>query len=220
MGHAAVAGKEFDRAHPALTGQVLERHPLLGEQVLTRARHRHRVELDHVVGRAELPAVLEGRRRRQRRAIAFGRALLRPGDDGRDFLIGERHVVGPGAHVRVGAPRWHAPRLDHLADRLRPRPRRLVVEQRHRSDVAGPVTLDAVGEENGSDVLAERHRSIRGRAERRGRERRGEKGSRYRSHGQVSLSNRTLPRPVAAHGQVAKAEVSWTGNAALSSGLK
>ena len=84
MGHAAVAGEELDRAHPPLAGQVLERDPLLGEEVLARARHRHRIELDHVVGRAELPTFLEGRRRGQRGAIAFGSALLRPGDDGRD----------------------------------------------------------------------------------------------------------------------------------------
>ena len=80
------------------------------------------------------------------------------------LLVGERHVVGPGADVRVGAPRRHAPRLDHLADRLRPRPRRLVVEQRHRSDVAGPMALDAVGVEDRGDVLAVGHRAV-GRGE-------------------------------------------------------
>ena len=95
---------------------------------------------DHVFGQsddeirlADLPrlVVCELARRRHVGGISLKSAAVHPLDDRRDFLIGQRLVVGKmlNSYVLVDEPRWHFPSGDSLLDRPRPRTRIFVSHQ-------------------------------------------------------------------------------------------
>ena len=80
-----------------------------------------------------------------KRAIVEGK---RPGhgrQDRRDLLVAQPRIVLEGAVRRVGAPGRHRPGSDARANRLRPRPRLVVLHQRHRREHRRPMALHALG---------------------------------------------------------------------------
>src|SRR5687768_2528726 len=64
-----------------------------------------------------------------------------------------------GAVTRIGMPRRHRAVGNLARDRLRPRTRVLVGQERHRRNVAGAMAARAIREQYGRDVLAIRRRS-------------------------------------------------------------
>ena len=109
-----------------------------------------------------LPSFGERRRGGQVLRIPFGRAAVRPPRRGCLFSAADRlrslanfPCFGSACHGGIVAVRHLIP------DRLRPRPRVLVGEQRHRPDLAGPVAAHAVLVEDRRDVLVERRHVLR-----------------------------------------------------------
>ena len=90
----------------------------------------------------------------------FGRAAVRPRDQRRAVGVAQQPLIVERPRRRVGVPRRHVPVADFVADRLRPGPRILVGQQRHRRDFAGPVAARAVLEDDRRDVLAERRHAL------------------------------------------------------------
>ena len=95
--------------------------------------------------------------------VAVRGAVVDPGADQLLLLGRQPAVVGEVAVLRVGVPRRHPPVLDHLGDHVGPAGRLLVLGQRERPDLAGPMALDAAAVEDRGDVLGERDRAVRGR---------------------------------------------------------
>ena len=125
--------------------------------VIHRALRRHVEGLRHLdddVG-LDVPAVLEHDRRRSVLGIARRRPGVHPRRDRLDVPLAETTFVGEVAVRGICEPRRHLLLHDGGLDRLRPRPRRLVGEQRHRRHLARPVTALAVGLEHGEDVFVE-----------------------------------------------------------------
>ncbi len=102
------------------------------------------------------PAVNEPRRRGQVLRVALGRAVVGPSKQ--RLAIGSRQasIVGELAVFRIGVPGRHVGVADFVADRLRMRPCVVIRQERHRADLPGAVTSDAVLVEDGRHVLAER----------------------------------------------------------------
>ncbi len=84
------------------------------------------------------------------------RAAFDPRHHGVDLLLRQRTIVGELAVVRIGAPGRHLPLHDRGADRLRPRAHFVVGEERHRSDLAGPMAALTALLEDGRHVLVVR----------------------------------------------------------------
>ena len=91
--------------------------------------------------------------RRQILRVALGRAGVDPARDRRLLRVGQAALVREVADRRIGMPRRHDAGLDRVGNRARPRPRILVGEQRHRRDLARPMTGGAVGKEDRRDVI-------------------------------------------------------------------
>ena len=159
-----VAGPNLPVGNEAILSEVRRDYQVL---VRNLPGSRNRIVLlhrQHCVGRADVPLVGIDGGRRQIRSLAFWRT-------GRDPL-GDRLLVRgaqltrthEGAVLRIGVPRRHRPVGNLARDRLRPRTRVLVGEQRHRRDVTGPMATRAVREEDRRHVLVERRRGVlRGR---------------------------------------------------------
>ena len=96
-------------------------------------------------------------------SLPLRRAGVGPLHDRVDLRGGQAAVVLERAVVRIGAPRRHLAVRDLRADRLRPRARVLVGDQRHRRDFARPMAADAAGVEDRRDVTREGRRLRRGR---------------------------------------------------------
>src|SRR5438093_4030761 len=89
--------------------------------------------------------------------ISLRSAGVGPLDERRDFLIGYGDVIIklPDTHVLVDEPRRHLSGHDFRLDRLRPRPRLFISQQRHRRNRAFAVTGLAMLLEDRRDVLRE-----------------------------------------------------------------
>ena len=130
---------------------------LRGDGVLDR-------QLEDVVRLAPLvgPSRRKIRQRRQVRSKPAGRAAVDPGNDRVDLLLGKPPLVAERQTVvRVRRPRGHGARDDQVLDRARPRPGRGERRQRHRRDVARPVTRHAIVEQDRGDVPGERWSCLR-----------------------------------------------------------
>ncbi len=153
--HFARARPDLDRLHPLVLGEVrrnlevLVFHESIGRHLVV---DRHR---DDRVRLAERPALDVLRRRRQVLRIALGRAVVRPALDDGLLLIAQSALVGELAVGLVGMPRRHDAGDDLVADLLRVRPRAVVGEERHRRDLARPVTAGAVLVKDRRDVFRE-----------------------------------------------------------------
>ena len=149
----AGAGPHFDRLNPFVLAESRRHAEVL---VLDGAVCRDRIVLRHRhdgVRLANLPAVGVLRSRGQIRGIALRRAGARPPDDRVPVGVAQPAIVREPAVRRIRVPCWHPAARHLLADRLRPRPRVLVRQERHRRDLARPMTRRAVLVKDGRDIL-------------------------------------------------------------------
>ena len=137
MHQRAIAGPRFDRLQPPRLGESRRDVEIL---VMNRALRWHRVvfgQLEHLIGRADAPAVGEIRERRQVGGVALRRTARDPARNEGLLRGRQTALVGEGPVRRVGVPRRHAAVGDAAADGLRPGPCLGIGEQRHRRDFAG-----------------------------------------------------------------------------------
>ena len=116
----------------------------------------------HEIRHANLPAVGELRRRWHIGRVAFFGAAIHPRRDRLNLFVGQTPIVREARIVRIGQPGGHAPFDNHPLDGSCPRPRVLVGQERHRRDFAGTMTVDAIGVDDGRDILTECHVVHRG----------------------------------------------------------
>ena len=100
--------------------------------------------------------------------ISLGRAGIHPFDDGRDLLVGQRHIVLEvvDAYVLVDVPGRHLAREDFLLDRLGPRPRFFISQQRHGRERVRPMAGLAAVLKDGRDVFGKRDLALGHRRDR------------------------------------------------------
>ena len=91
--------------------------------------------------------------------IAFRRAGVHPLRDRVDVGLLERPIVGKGSVLRIGEPRRHLAGDDSQFHRARPRPGLFVGQQRHRRDLARPMTRLTILLQDRKDVPGECDRS-------------------------------------------------------------
>lgn len=92
MDDTLVARHEFDGLHPTVSGQV-QIDDVRREHVLALGRYGRFGQLDHIIRFTKLPALNRFRHIRHRGQISRPGALIDPGNNGRNFLITECHVV-------------------------------------------------------------------------------------------------------------------------------
>src|SRR5207253_5035763 len=103
-------------------------------------------KIDHEIRRAAgwmTPAAISELRSGRCRTRSLWRASIGPRADLLDLFLAQALVVLEFSVVRIGKPRRHFTRCDLGLDRLRPRPRVLIRQQRHRRDLIGPMTFGA-----------------------------------------------------------------------------
>ena len=110
-------------------------------------------DLEHEVGRAELPAFGELRGRGQVLRVAFGGAGLGPVGDRLDLGVAQAAVIVERAEAGLGLPGGHPAALGDLREEARPLGGILVGQQRERPDLARPMAAGAVLPEDRRDVL-------------------------------------------------------------------
>src|SRR5262249_2899653 len=160
MNDSANARSNLGCLNPLVFGEVGRNAEVL---VLDHARGRHRIflwQIKHNVGLADVPAFQELRRWWEVFGVTFFRSLIHPSDDRVDVLLREFAVIQELAVMRIGVPRRHRPISDLLLYRTRPGPRVLISQQRHRRDLAGPMALHAVVEEDWRDVFRKSRLSL------------------------------------------------------------
>ena len=160
-------GADLNGAHPARLGDARSRVALV-PRVLRHGRHGELFRLDDQVGfllaehRGEVPAlsIRPHFRRGHVLRVALRRAGVDPLHDRLDLLVVERAIVLEALHADgvVDRPGRHRVVADASLDRLRPRPRLGVGDERHRRDRVGPVAGFALLLEDRRDVLGERWR--------------------------------------------------------------
>src|SRR5262249_46894024 len=97
---------------------------------------------DHV--RLDIPSILERNRCGFIFFVTLGSARVRPCADGFDFGIIQTSIVSEVSVSRVRKPRRHLVADNGLLHSLGPRTRLVVGEERHRSNLARPVTCLAI----------------------------------------------------------------------------
>ena len=153
-------GFDFDPLDVAVFGETCIHHhvdpavgPLGGYDLIFR-------QFDDQIGLLHVPfvGVLELAGSRHIGRISFWGAGVDPTDDGRDLIIGQRHVVleMADADVLVDVPRRHFARQDFLFDRLGPGPHFLIGQQRHGRESIRPVTDLAAVLEKRRHILRKR----------------------------------------------------------------
>jgi len=189
MDEFPIARRVLDLRHPAILGELRRDHEAAIDVAGAR---RHRVRLGHledVIGRPELPAVVEHERRRQRRAVSLGRARLDPAHQGRELAVREPARLEEVAETGYRLPGWHHAPLDGVTDVVLLVERVAVGEQRERRVLARSMARLAAGLENADDLVAEGRRL-------QSRRRRDERQDRQRGHEQKTSSHRAPPLPV------------------------
>ncbi len=139
---------DLDSADPAVFGQA-GWHSRFPPVVLGQGRHGVRRRFDDQVRRSakpfrEVPDVVVGKDGRRRKVclVSLGGATVDPSNDGGDLRIRKRPIVLKilDANRLVYVPGRHLTCCDTVLDRTSPGPRFSIGLQRHRRDVAGPVT--------------------------------------------------------------------------------
>ncbi len=151
----AIARTHFTGLHPLVLGEVGRDLEVL---VVDRSRRRHLIvglHLEHVIGLPNLPAIGELRQRRKLGRIALAGARLDPRGDRVDLSLREAQIVSERSVLAIRMPRWHDARGDFLADRARPRTHIAIGDERHRCDLAWPMTAHALVIEDRGYVAAE-----------------------------------------------------------------
>ena len=198
--------------HPALDGLDIaiffrtERGGQGAVQIRAGRRHLERGVFHDQIRRAYPPGrhVVESWHGGHVGGVPLDGAAVDPFDDRRDLVITQRRIVLVllDADRLVEEPGRHLALADALLDRLRPGPRVVVREQRHRRDLAGTMTPDARPVQNRRDVLRERCPSFGRpallRADHRGRcDADGDRpqGQRSRLEKRVAADNSPHPEP-------------------------
>ena len=94
-------------------------------------------------------------------AVTLRRSRVYPGDDRVDLSLRQPALVAKSPEPWIGEPRRHLAGNDLRLDGARPRPGFPVRQQRHRSDLARSMTLDAVVEKDLRHVRVERGDCLR-----------------------------------------------------------
>ena len=155
MQHGGITGPHFGGGHPHVLCEVGLDDDVL---VVDGAAGRHVERLRHLhddVG-LDVPAVVEGERRRRRGRVASRRAGIGPRRERVDLAIDEPALVGQVRVAGIGEPGRHLLRDHGGLDRARPRSGLLVGDERHRGDFAGAMAGLTVRLQDGQDVLVER----------------------------------------------------------------
>ena len=158
MNDAPIAGPNLEGLHPLVFRkvggyfEVLIRDLAGGRDVIWRGHP------DHGVRRADHPALRKYRLRRHRLQVTRGSPRVHPTHDEFFFRRAQSAIVRPGAVRRVCVPRRHRALHDVVLDRTRPGSGVLIGNERHRRDLARPVTGRAVLVKDRRDVLGEGHR--------------------------------------------------------------
>ncbi len=108
--------------------------------------------LEHQVGRTELPPFGEFRRRRQVLRVTLRRPGLGPVGDPADLLLRQPTLVVERAKIRLGLPRGHPPASRHLGQETRSLRRIAVCQERERPDLARPMAARTLLPKDGSDI--------------------------------------------------------------------
>lgn len=145
--HGARGGPHFRHLHPHILREV-RRHGevLIFDNALPGDLEGLR-QLEDRIGLCDPPAIDEWLGRWCIRSVSGSGARIHPRDERFPLRGGEREVVGIAQHGGIGVPRRHSAGGHGFANRLRPRTRLLVGEQRHGGGLSGPVTtLTAFGQ--------------------------------------------------------------------------
>ncbi len=152
----AVRGPGFGELHVLVFGEIGRQPDILIIDSARRRNIKRSRDLKHHVRLADRPAFGEGQSLRRVLGIAGLGAAIHPSHQRLHFGVRQPAVIRKFSVMRIGEPRRHLLSEHRCFDRLRVRPRALIVEQRHRGSFAGPVAALAVFLENGENVLIER----------------------------------------------------------------
>ncbi len=151
----AIARPHLHLLNPAVFSEVRRQNQIL---IIDRAlgrnveRSRH---FKHFIGRSYIPALRPLAWRRSVLGIAGGRARVHPRCKRVNLCWGQRSVVTEVSVARIGEPRRHFARDHFFANRLGPRTRVRVSEERHGRDFARTVALLAMRLEDRKNVFVE-----------------------------------------------------------------
>ncbi len=138
------AGTKFRHLHPAVFSKV-RGHDLICVFDLACGGNRHRLRHPYdKVRLGNIPAAGPGWRRRSVVRAACGCACAGPGGDGGNLRVVKRIVVGEMAVSCVGEPGRHHLHFDRVRDRIGPRARLVIGDERHGADFAGAMAALAV----------------------------------------------------------------------------
>src|SRR3984957_8823723 len=161
VNHGTVGGANFEHLHPFVFLETRgNNHILIVHH--SRRRNRKRLgQLKHNVWRRDAPTLHKTLRRRWHIFRgAFLRASVHPGNQGPNFIRGQRTFVGVMSVLGVGKPRRHNFFCDHQPDRGGPRAGFFITEHREGGGLARPMAGLAVLLQNRRYVLGKRRRRI------------------------------------------------------------
>ena len=154
MHHRRITRQNFHRCDPRVS---FERRGQRDQFPLEHTLRRHfmRRQVHHRF-RLDTPATGRPVNRRGRvLGIAFGGPAVDPFHQRVDLALLQRSIIGEMPILRICEPWRHLPHGHRSLDRLRPRPRIFVAEQRHRRNLSWTVTGLTVFLKNGKDVFVE-----------------------------------------------------------------
>ncbi len=161
MHYRAIARPYFEVLHPLVFGKAGGHdHISVFHRALRRNFHFHR-HLHHQVRRGNVPAFPPLNRRGLILGIPFRRAGVRPRGQSVDVGLAQAAVVGEVAVSRIGEPGRHLAAQHRGPDRLRPGPRALISQQRHRADLARTMAGLAVLLQDRQDILIKGDAQVR-----------------------------------------------------------
>ena len=133
--------------------------------------------------RLDVPSVGELERGRGVVRVAFGSALVHPGNERVEVRSAQRFVIRKRmSALWFGKPGWHLPRDDRGLDRLGPRAGVGKREQRHGCHFAGTMASLTVLLQDRENILAERDRARVGSGEGRDANQTTDQGNSYSIH--------------------------------------
>ena len=156
--YGTVRGTRFRGLYPCVFGESGRNDDVL---IFDHAGRRHLKwlrQLKDDVGLGHSPAFDPSLWRRHVFRVAFRRARIRPGHDGRNFLHGKGAVVGEVSDGGVRVPGRHDFLRHHALHTAGPGPGLFIGEQRERSGLARAMATLAVLLQNRSNIMRKSRR--------------------------------------------------------------
>ena len=154
----AAGGANFRHLNPFIPGEF-GRHNFVG--VINVALRGQRDGFRHgydLIGLRNIPAGGPGARRGRIMRVAFGSIGVGPGDEGGNFLGGERRIIRKVAELGIGEPGRHDARGDFVRNDWCVEPGLVKGDERHGRDFAGTMAGLAMLLQDGQNIAIKSRR--------------------------------------------------------------